>query len=137
VKAGDRTSGVGLQDGPHDSGLDNASPPAPGHDYERWLRAVPAGIRRNRTGCCTCSTARQACRFFPSKSARPAEDIPTETGFADPNVHPAIAPAQGPHRFPVDQGWGLNDGRPGECRAAVEGLRNDGIFTQPSTRGTL
>jgi len=42
-----------------------------------------------------------------------------------------------PHRFAVDQVWGLNDADRAACRAAIEGLRNDGIFTPPSTRGTL
>jgi len=33
--------------------------------------------------------------------------------------------------------WGLSDADRAACRAAIEGLRNDGIFTPPSTRGTL
>ena len=37
----------------------------------------------------------------------------------------------------MDQVWGVSDADRAACRAAIEGLRNEGIFTPPSTRGTL
>ncbi len=33
--------------------------------------------------------------------------------------------------------WGVNDADRAGCRAAIEGLRNEGIFTPPSLEGTL
>jgi quinoprotein glucose dehydrogenase len=33
--------------------------------------------------------------------------------------------------------WGLTEADRAACRAAIEGLRNEGIFTPPSIRGTL
>jgi quinoprotein glucose dehydrogenase len=46
-------------------------------------------------------------------------------------------PPLSPQRFGVDQVWGVSDADRAACRAAVEGLRNEGIFTPPSTRGTM
>ena len=66
----------------------------------------------------------------------PASDIPGEQASRTQPFTAAIAPLS-PHRFTVDQVWGLSDADRAACRAAIEGLRNEGIFTPPSTRGTL
>ena len=48
-----------------------------------------------------------------------------------------MTPPLSPHRFTVDEVWGVTDADRAACRAAIEGLRNEGIFTPPSMRGTL
>jgi quinoprotein glucose dehydrogenase len=48
-----------------------------------------------------------------------------------------LTPPLSPHRFDVDDVWALTDEDRAACRAAIEPLRNEGIFTPPSTRGTL
>src|SRR4030095_9555755 len=42
-----------------------------------------------------------------------------------------------PHRFSVDQVFGLSPEARTACRQIISGLRNDGIFTPPSLEGTL
>jgi quinoprotein glucose dehydrogenase len=66
----------------------------------------------------------------------PGSDIPDEqTAATQPFT--TVTPPLSPHRFSVDDVWGLSEADRVACRAAVAPLRNDGIFTPPSTRGTL
>jgi quinoprotein glucose dehydrogenase len=66
----------------------------------------------------------------------PASDIPMEeTARTQPFT--ALTPPLSPHRFSADEVWGINESDRAACRAAVEPLRNEGIFTPPSTRGTV
>ena len=37
----------------------------------------------------------------------------------------------------MDDVWATNDADRAACRAAIAGLRNEGIFTPPSVKGTL
>ena len=66
----------------------------------------------------------------------PASDIPLERASRT-QPFTAATPPLSPHRFTVDQVWGVTDADRAACRAVVEGLRNEGIFTPPSVRGTL
>jgi len=42
-----------------------------------------------------------------------------------------------PHHFSLEDVWALDEADRTACRAAIEPLRNDGIFTPPSVQGTL
>jgi quinoprotein glucose dehydrogenase len=42
-----------------------------------------------------------------------------------------------PHAFAVDDVWGISGSDIAACRAAIEPLRNEGVFTPPDTQGTL
>ena len=65
------------------------------HHHARWRRASRPCSRRPRTGCCSCSTARPACRSSRSKNAPvPASDIPGEEASRDAAVHHGHAAAQ-------------------------------------------
>jgi quinoprotein glucose dehydrogenase len=66
----------------------------------------------------------------------PASDIPQEEA-ARTQPFTMDTPPLSPHRFSVDQVWGISEADRAACRAAIQGLRNEGIFTPPSTRGTL
>ncbi len=66
----------------------------------------------------------------------PASDIPLEEA-SPTQPFTAVTPPLSPHRFTADDVWGVTEEDRAACRAAVAGLRNDGIFTPPSTRGSL
>jgi quinoprotein glucose dehydrogenase len=115
---------------------DNASPPALVTITKDGAR-VPAVLQANKNGMLYVLNRETGVPIFPvDERAVPPSDIPTEQASRTQPFTTAIAPLS-PHRFTVDQVWGLSDGDRAACRAAIEGLRNDGIFTPPSTRGTL
>ena len=115
---------------------DNASPPALVTITKDGAR-VPAVLQANKNGMLYVLNRETGAPVFPiEERAVPASDIPVEQASPTQPFTATIAPLS-PHRFTVDQVWGLNDADRAACRAAIEGLRNDGIFTPPSTRGTL
>ena len=115
---------------------DNASPPALVMMTKDGAQ-VPAVLQANKNGMLYVLNRETGVPIFPvEERAVPPSDIPTEQASRTQPFTTAIAPLS-PHRFTVDQVWGLSDADRAACRAAIEGLRNDGIFTPPSTRGTL
>src|SRR5690606_36909779 len=66
----------------------------------------------------------------------PASAIPTEQASPTQPFTAGIAPLS-PHAFSFDDVWGVTAEDRDACRAAIEPLRNEGIFTPPDTRGTL
>jgi quinoprotein glucose dehydrogenase len=115
---------------------DNASPPVLVTMTKDGAR-VPAVLQANKNGMLYVLNRETGVPIFlVYERAVPTSDIPTEQASGTQPFTTAIAPLS-PHRFPVDQVWGLSDADRAACRAAIEGLRNDGIFTPPSTRGTL
>jgi quinoprotein glucose dehydrogenase len=66
----------------------------------------------------------------------PDSDIPGEP--ASPTQwFPRSPPALVPQRLTAADAWGLTAKDRDECRARIEQLRSDGIFTPPSERGTV
>src|SRR5213076_2304663 len=66
----------------------------------------------------------------------PSSDIPGEQA-AGTQPFTAVTPPLSPHRFSADSIWGTTDADRAACHAAIDGLRNEGIFTPPSTQGTM
>jgi len=64
----------------------------------------------------------------------PASDVPDERAWP---TQPFSAIAVSPHRVTADDAWGATEGDRVACRALIAELRNEGIFTPPSLRGTL
>jgi quinoprotein glucose dehydrogenase len=115
---------------------DNASPPALTTITKDGAR-VPVVLQANKNGMLYVLHRDTGAPVFPIEERTvPASDIPTEQASRTQPFTLTIAPLS-PHRFTVDQVWGLNDADRAACRAAVEGLRNDGIYTPPSTQGTV
>ena len=50
---------------------------------------------------------------------------------------PIAPPPLAPNKIKADDAFGLTFWDRGKCRAAIAGARNDGLFTPPSTQGTL
>src|SRR5881397_102201 len=115
---------------------DNASPPALVTITRDGAR-VPAVIQTNKNAMMYLLNRDTGAPIFPiEERAVPSSDIPSERASRTQPFTTAIAPLS-PHRFTIDQVWGLSDADRAACRTAIEGLRNEGIYTPPSTRGTL
>lgn len=66
----------------------------------------------------------------------PASDVPGETA-SPTQPFPVLPAALVPQTLSPDDAWGLTPWDRGRCRARIERLRFDGIFTPPSLQGTL
>jgi quinoprotein glucose dehydrogenase len=74
------------------------------------------------------------CATHPDRHQ--SSDVPGE--MASPTQpFPRALPALSPHRLTADQAWGPTPADREACRTAISQLRNDGIFTPPSIRGSL
>jgi quinoprotein glucose dehydrogenase len=115
---------------------DNASPPALvtlTHDAAR----VPAVLQANKSGMLFVLNRDTGRPIFQvDERPVPASHIPGEEA-ARTQPFTAVTPPLSPHRFVVDQIWGVSDDDRAACRAVIETLRNEGIFTPPDTKGTL
>jgi quinoprotein glucose dehydrogenase len=115
---------------------DNASPPAL-VTLTRDGVQIPAVVQTNKNGMLYVLNRETGVPIFGVEERPvPASDIPLEEA-SPTQPFTAVTPPLSPHRFTADQVWGLTEADRAACRAAVEGLRNEGIFTPPSTRGTL
>lgn len=112
---------------------DNASPPLL-TSVVRGGRHVDVVVQATKTGMLFVLDRVTGAPIFPvEERAVPASDVADEE--ASPTQPFGIALS--PHRFSVDSVWGLSDADRAACRAMLDGVRNDGIFTPPSRRGTL
>ena len=115
---------------------DNASPPAL-VTLRRNGADVPAVIQANKTGMLYVLHRETGAPIFPiEERAVPRSDIPAEEASPTQPFSTAIAPLS-PHRLSPDSVWGPTDADRAACRAEIAGMRNEGIFTPPSTKGTV
>jgi quinoprotein glucose dehydrogenase len=66
----------------------------------------------------------------------PASDVPGEAAWPT-QPFPVVPAAFVPQRLRPEDAWGLTPWDRGRCRERLARLRNEGIFTPPSLRGTL
>ena len=115
---------------------DNASPPALvtlTHDGA----AVPAVLQATKTGMLFVLDRETGRPIFPVEERPvPASDIPGEQASGT-QPFTALTPPLSPQRFSPDSIWGTSEAERAACHAAIDSLRNDGIFTPPSVRGTF
>ncbi|HSD54660.1 MAG TPA: pyrroloquinoline quinone-dependent dehydrogenase [Burkholderiales bacterium] len=115
---------------------DNASPPAL-VDLMRNGRTLPAVLQATKSGMLFVLDRTTGAPLLPVEERTvPASDIPLEEA-ARTQPFTALTPPLSPHRLTVDEVWGASEADRAACRAAIEGLRNEGIFTPPAVRGTL
>lgn len=98
---------------------------------------VPAVLQATKTGMLFVlnrETGAPVSRV--EERAVPASALPLEKA-SPTQPFTAVTPPLSPHRFTTDQVWGLSDADRAACRAAGEGLRNEGLFRPPSLKGTL
>jgi len=115
---------------------DNAAPPALvmlQHDGAE----VPAVLQATKTGMLFVLHRETGEPIFPvEERAVPPSDLPGERA-APTQPFTATIPPLSPHRLAADDAWGISEADRSACRAVFGELRNEGIFTPPSTRGTL
>ncbi len=115
---------------------DNASPPA----LVTLVRDgvdVPAVLQATKTGMLFVLHRETGEPMFPVEERTvPASRIPGEEASPTQPFTSGIEPLS-PHTLSLDDVWGKSDEDRAWCRANIEPLRNEGIFTPPDTRGTL
>jgi quinoprotein glucose dehydrogenase len=114
---------------------DNASPPAL-VTLRRGARSVDAVVLATKTGMLFVLNRETGEPVFavverPVPANNVADEVASRT-----QPFSSIAPLS-PQRFDVDDIWAIDDADRSACRAAIEPLRNEGIFTPPSVGGTL
>jgi quinoprotein glucose dehydrogenase len=98
---------------------------------------VPAVIQATKTGMLYVFERTHGRALFPIVERRvPASTVPGEQAW--PTQPFSSLPALVSHA-PVrtEDAWGVTFWDRGKCRELIAGLRNEGIFTPPDTRGTL
>ncbi len=115
---------------------DNASPPAL-VTLTRDGDSLPAVVQATKTGMLFVLNRETGQPIFPVEERPvPASDIPGEQASRT-QPFTTVTPPLSPHRFSTDSIWGTSDADRAACHAAIDSLRNDGIFTPPSVRGTF
>jgi quinoprotein glucose dehydrogenase len=115
---------------------DNASPPA-FVSVTRLGARLPMVLQATKSGMLFVLNGDTGAPIFPVEEREvPASDIPLEEA-ARTQPFTTLTPPLSPHRLTLDQVWGITDADRAACRSAIEGLRNEGIFTPPSLQGTL
>ena len=115
---------------------DNASPPALVTLAQRMAPAYRPSSGEQERNALRAERETPAGRSFPSRSGRSREhDSREEASRTQPFT--TVTPPLSPHRFRVEDVWGISEDDRAACRTAIEGLRNEGIFTPPSLQGTL
>ncbi len=98
---------------------------------------VPAVIEATRTGMLYVFGRVRGEPLFPvTERAVPASLVPGEQAAATQPFSslPALVSQRA---VQPEDAWGITFWDRGECRTRIAGLRNEGIFTPPDTRGTL
>jgi quinoprotein glucose dehydrogenase len=115
---------------------DNASPPAL-VTVTHGGAPTPAVIQATKSGMLFVLSRETGQPIFPVEERPvPASDIPGEEA-SPTQPFTTVTPPLSPHRFSKDSVWGTRDADRAACHAAIDGLRNEGIFTPPSVRGTF
>jgi quinoprotein glucose dehydrogenase len=115
---------------------DNASPPAL-TTVTRNGAELPAVLQATKTGMLFVLHRDTGEPLLPIEERRvPASDIPGEQA-AETQPFTVLPLPLSPHALRVEDAWGITDADRAACRAELMQLRNDGIFTPPSVRGTL
>ena len=115
---------------------DNASPPVLVTVTHNGA-SVPAVLQATKTGMLFVLDRETGQSIFPVEERPvPASDIPGEAA-SPTQPFTVVTPPLSPHRFAKDSVWGTSEADRAACHAAIDSLRNEGIFTPPSVRGTL
>jgi quinoprotein glucose dehydrogenase len=116
--------------------FDSASPPlltTLRHDGQD----VPAVIQGNKSGMLYVLNRDTGKPVFPvEERAVPQSDVPGEV-TSPTQPFPLAPPPLAAHTLSADEAWGPTPEDREACRKTIAALRNEGIFTPPSLKGTL
>jgi quinoprotein glucose dehydrogenase len=112
---------------------DNAAPPALVTVIRNGQR-IPAVVQVTKTGMLYL-LHRETGKPLLSVDERPvpASDVPGERAWPTQPFGVVLSP----HGIKTDEAWGATEADRAACRALFSELRNDGVFTPPSLKGTL
>lgn len=115
---------------------DSAAPPLLAtlpHDGKK----IPVVIQGNKTGFLYVLDRDTGKPVFPVvERPVPQSDVPGEVS-SPTQPFPVAPPALAPQHISADDAWGATPQDRETCRAAIRSLRNEGIFTPPSIKGSL
>ncbi len=115
---------------------DNAAPPAL-VTVRRDGVEIPAVVQATKTGMLFVFHRETGEPLYDVEERPvPASRVPGEVAAATQPFVTGIAPLS-PHRMGLDDIWGASEEDRAACRAMIEPLRNEGIFTPPDLGGTL
>ena len=115
---------------------DNASPPAL-VDITYHGARVAAVLQATKTGQLFVLNRETGEPVFPVEERPvPKSDVAGEESWPT-QPFTTLTPPLSPHVMRADSAWGINDAERAACRQLISSLRNDGVFTPPSLRGSL
>ena len=115
---------------------DSASPPLLA-SLQHDGKTVPAVIQGNKTGFLYVLNRDTGVPVFPVEERPvPQTDVPGEV-TSPTQPFPLAPPAVAPQKLSADDAWGITPEDREVCRERLKNLRNDGLFTPPSLKGTL
>lgn len=100
-------------------------------------RAVAAVVVNTKMGHVFVLDRETGKPLFPVEERPvPPSDVSGEKASAT-QPFPVLPPPLHPHELSPDQAWGSDENERRACRDQIAALRNEGIFTPPSLKGTL
>ena len=104
---------------------------------ERDGRLIDAVAQPTKTGFVFVFDRETGEPLFPIEERPvPQSDIPGEK-LSKTQPFPVRPPALVPQRITPETVWAPTESHAKKCRKALSGLRNEGLFTPPTTRGTV
>jgi quinoprotein glucose dehydrogenase len=98
---------------------------------------VPVVIQGNKTGFLYVLNRDTGAPVFPvEERAVPQTDVPGEV-TSPTQPFPLAPPAVSPQKLSAEDAWGITAEDREVCRERLKSLRNDGLFTPPSLKGSL
>ncbi|MFN0112188.1 MAG: pyrroloquinoline quinone-dependent dehydrogenase [Blastocatellia bacterium] len=106
-------------------------------NLKRNGKESPAVVIGTKMGMLFVLDRRDGKPVFPIEERPvPQTDVPGEQASAT-QPFPKLPRPLVPHQLKAEDAWGLNDKDRAYCREKIAGLRNEGIYTPPSLKGTL
>lgn len=106
-------------------------------NIKRQGREIPAVVIGTKMGMLFVLDRRDGKPVFPIEERPvPKSDVPGEQASAT-QPFPKLPRPLVPHQLKAEDAWGLTEKDRQYCREKIESLRNEGIYTPPSLKGTL
>ena len=106
-------------------------------NIKRSGKEIPAVVVGTKMGLMFVLDRRDGKPVFPIEERPvPQTDVPGEQTSAT-QPFPKLPRPLVPHQLKAEDAWGLNDKDRAYCRDKIASLRNEGIYTPPSLKGTL
>lgn len=106
-------------------------------NLKRGGKDIPAVVIGTKMGMLFVLDRRDGKPVFPIEERPvPQTDVPGEQSSAT-QPFPKLPRPLVPHQLKPEDAWGLNDKDRAYCRDKIASLRNEGIYTPPSLKGSL